>query len=119
MEEYRKEVFSRVVGCPLDAVTNQILRSRLYAYTSVLSVMRRMCNGAPDHQPCTSRGDYVDPLSNHYYSLPCLQIILPEDGQRIDALQRSRKVKATPQLSLGSSCYYCYLAPPADRLPYA
>ena len=32
MEEYRKEVFSRVIGCPLEPVTNQVLRSRLTAY---------------------------------------------------------------------------------------
>ena len=68
--------------------------------------MRRMCNGAPDHQPCTSRGDYVDPLSKNYYCLPCLQIISPEKAQRIDALRRLRKDKtSTSQFSDGRSCY--------------
>ena len=31
MEDYRKEVFCRVVGSPLDTITKQVLCSRLYA----------------------------------------------------------------------------------------
>ena len=30
MEDYRKEVLSRVVGNPLDVVTNQVLRFHMY-----------------------------------------------------------------------------------------
>ena len=30
MEDYRKEVLSRVVGNPLDVVTNQVVRCHLY-----------------------------------------------------------------------------------------
>ena len=34
MEAYRKEVLSRVVGNPLDVVTNQVFRFQLYVSDS-------------------------------------------------------------------------------------
>ena len=46
MEEYRKEVFSRVIGCPLEPVTNQVLRSRLSAYKG------SQCDNLLREEPC-------------------------------------------------------------------
>ena len=81
---------------------------------------KRPCSGAPEHQGCTSRGDYADPRSKQHYCLRCLLLVSPEAAQRSGAARRVREGKRTrPQLSKGRSCYYCFLALPADRAPYA
>ena len=53
MEDYRKDIFSSVVGSPLEPVTNQILRSRLYAYKHA------QCDSLLRKEPCAVCGRYV------------------------------------------------------------
>ena len=53
IEECRKEVFSRAIGCPLEPVTNQVLRSRLSAYKAA------QCDRLLREDPCAVCGCYV------------------------------------------------------------
>jgi hypothetical protein len=53
IQECRKEVFSCVIGCPLEPVTNQVLRSRLSEYKAA------QCDRLLREDPCAVCGCYV------------------------------------------------------------